>query len=63
MLQKLFGKSNLVCSIDDVKDSDQMSEFLLMYHGGLVTGSLNLGLNTPKAFGLLLSSNSRETER
>ncbi len=63
MLQKLFGQSNLVYSIDDVKSSDQMSEFLLTYHGGLITGSLSHGLNTPKASGLLLSSNSRETER
>ena len=56
-------KSNLVFSINDVINKEQFGEMLLQYTEGLMQGSLSKGMGTPKASGVLISTNVKEVAR
>ena len=57
MMMKCSMQCNLVNCINDVVNTNMLAEHLLQYHEGLLQGSMTQGLSTPKACGLLLSSN------
>ncbi len=59
MMMQCSTKYNLIKCINDVVEKIMLTEHL-QYHERLLQGSLKSGLQSPKACGLLLSSNQPE---